>query len=74
MGDPHSWMVYKGKSYIILTWMMTGGTPISGNLQIWGFPLSCLMSRLFIIWSFGLPMVVPMRPLGRQSTSTCWST
>ena len=29
---PHSWMVYKGQS--IYKWMMTGGTPISGNRHI----------------------------------------
>ena len=30
---PNSWMVYNGKSYV--KWMMTGGVPMSGNLQIY---------------------------------------
>ena len=32
MGAPQKWMVYSGKSH--LKWMMTGGTPISGNLHM----------------------------------------
>ena len=30
---PNSWKVYNGKSYV--KWMMTGGVPMSGNLQIY---------------------------------------
>ena len=34
-GSPRG-MVYSGKIKISLKWMMTGGTPISGNLQMVG--------------------------------------
>ena len=43
MGDPHSWMVNKGKSYIILTWMMTGGTPMTQETsRLMGFSIVML--------------------------------
>ena len=50
------WIVYKGKSMKIpLTWMMTVGTPVSGNPQMEDILLPCLSTGKQPNWSLSPP-------------------